>query len=52
MCKEFDREFELVAEDEFSRLFADCEPGAIPPLGSAYGIETCMDEALTKLANV
>ncbi|MCK4704786.1 MAG: YbaK/EbsC family protein [Gammaproteobacteria bacterium] len=50
--KELDREFELVAEDEFAKLFPDCEPGAVPPLGPAYQIETFLDEALSSLANV
>ena len=50
--KELDRELELVAEDEFAKLFSDCEPGAVPPLGPAYQIETFLDQALTSLANV
>jgi len=50
--KELDRELELVAEDELAKLFADCETGAIPPLGPTYEIETFLDEALTTLANV
>ena len=50
--KEFDRELELVDEDELATLFADCEPGAIPPIGLAYDVETFLDEALTTLANV
>ena len=50
--KELDRELELVEEDEFAKLFPDCEPGAVPPLGPAYQIETFLDEALTSLANV
>ena len=50
--KELDRELEIVAEDEFAKLFSDCEPGAVPPLGPAYQIETFLDEALTTLANV
>ena len=50
--KELGRELELVAEDEFARLFPDCEAGAVPPLGPAYQIETFVDEALTTLANV
>ena len=49
---ELDRELELVEEDEFAKLFPDCEPGAVPPLGPAYQIETFLDEALTSLANV
>ena len=50
--KELGRDLELVAEDEFAKLFPDCEPGAVPPLGPAYQIETFLDEALTTLANV
>jgi len=50
--KELGRDLELVEEDEFSKLFPDCEPGAVPPLGPAYQIETILDEALTTLANV
>jgi len=37
------RNLELVAEDEFSEIFPDCEPGAIPPVGAAYSIGTLWD---------
>jgi len=50
--KELGRDMELVEESEFARLFPDCEPGAVPPLGPAYHIETFLDEDLTSLANV
>ena len=40
------RELGLATEREFARLFADCEPGAIPPLGDAYGIDTIVDGSL------
>lgn len=50
--KELDRELELVEEDEFAKLFPDCEAGAVPPLGLAYQIDTFLDETLTSLANV
>ena len=50
--KELNRELELVEEDEFSKLFPDCETGAVPPLGPAYQIETFLDEGLTSLGNV
>jgi Ala-tRNA(Pro) deacylase len=49
---ELDRDFKLVEENELAKLFPDCEPGAIPPLGSAYQVETFLDEELTTLANV
>ena len=50
--KELNRDVHLAAEEEFAALFSDCETGAIPPLGPAYGIETLLDEGLTSLANV
>ncbi len=50
--KELNRDFHLAAEDELKALFPDCETGAVPPLGPAYGIETFLDQALTSLANV
>ena len=52
VCRELDRELELVDEDELDGLFADCEVGAIPPIGLAYDIETFLDEKLTTLADV
>lgn len=50
--KELNREVHLGTEDEIVNLFSDCEQGAIPPLGIAYGIETFLDDALNSLANV
>ena len=50
--KELNRDFHIVTEGELAELFGDCETGAVPPLGPAYGIETYLDEALTSLANV
>jgi Ala-tRNA(Pro) deacylase len=50
--KELNRDLHLATEDELAKLFSDCEAGAVPPLGPAYGIETFLDEGLTSLANV
>ena len=50
--KEFNRDFHLATEDELAKLFSDCEVGAVPPLGPAYGVETFLDQALTSLANI
>ncbi len=33
----------LASERELSKLFPDCEPGAVPPLGQVYGIKTIWD---------
>jgi Ala-tRNA(Pro) deacylase len=37
---------ELAKEDELPYIFRDCELGAVPPLGHAYGVETIVDSAL------
>lgn len=50
--RELGRNFELAQEAEAEALFSDCHPGAMPPLGPAYGIETYVDEQLLSLANV
>jgi len=41
-----DRRLELATEQELKDLFSDCETGAIPPLGEAYGIDVALDESL------
>ncbi|MBW2287841.1 MAG: YbaK/EbsC family protein [Deltaproteobacteria bacterium] len=46
------RPLELATEAELGEIFADCEIGAVPPLGQAYGIPMIYDDCLTKLANV
>jgi Ala-tRNA(Pro) deacylase len=50
--KDADRFFKLDEESELSELLPDCAPGAVPPMGLVYGIETYLDEALTTLAKV
>ena len=37
---------ELAEEQEFDRLFPDCERGAVPPFGSQFGMETWVDRML------
>ena len=39
---------ELAEEQEFDRLFPDCERGALPPFGSQYGLETWVDRSLAE----
>jgi len=50
--KELNRDFHLATEDELAKLFSDCEAGAVPPLGTAYSVETFLDQELTSLANI
>jgi Ala-tRNA(Pro) deacylase len=36
----------LATEAEVAQIFTDCERGAVPALGTAYGVETLLDDAL------
>lgn len=40
------RNMGLATEIELHHLFQDCEIGAIPPVGLAYGVETVVDDSL------
>lgn len=42
-----DRSMSLATEDEIARLFSDCELGAVPPVGPAYGLSVLVDESLS-----
>jgi len=37
---------QLASEEEFSDKFSECEPGAMPPFGNLYGMETYADKRL------
>lgn len=43
-----EKNLRLATEDEFKKLFPDCEPGAEPPFGNLYNIDTLVDESLTR----
>jgi Ala-tRNA(Pro) deacylase len=49
---ELGREFELASEAELGMLFQDCEPGAVPPIGNAYGIPIVVEEKVLALPTV
>jgi Ala-tRNA(Pro) deacylase len=40
------RRVSLATEDELCERFPDCERGAVPPLGSKYGLRTLVDRPL------
>ncbi|HEY3929071.1 MAG TPA: YbaK/EbsC family protein [Candidatus Koribacter sp.] len=40
------RQVTLVGENEFNKVFPDCELGAMPPFGSLYGLTVYMDTKL------
>ena len=42
----------LAVEQDVAELFRDCDPGAIPPLGAAYGVKTLVDDSLVNQPDV
>jgi Ala-tRNA(Pro) deacylase len=40
------RPVSLAGEQDSRQLFADCELGAIPPIGAAFGLEAILDDEL------
>jgi Ala-tRNA(Pro) deacylase len=40
------RKVHLATEEDAAGLFEDCEAGAIPAVGPAYGVETVVDDSL------
>lgn len=50
--KRLGRKMHLVSEMRLNRLFHDCEFGAIPPVGKAFGYETLLDNCLLECEDV
>jgi Ala-tRNA(Pro) deacylase len=46
------RSVALASEHEIGQLFPDCDLGAIPPLGEAYGLDMVLDDSLAGLDEV
>ncbi|HKK07159.1 MAG: YbaK/EbsC family protein [Gammaproteobacteria bacterium] len=44
--RQLNRMVGLATERELADVFADCEEGAVPPLGQPYGVEVIIDESL------
>jgi len=50
--KALNRNLGLATEDEVGRLFRDCEIGAIPPVGQAYGVDVVVDDGVAERAEI
>ena len=46
------REVELAAEEAFVDLFDDCDTGAVPALGMAYGLNVIVEDCLAKTGDL
>jgi Ala-tRNA(Pro) deacylase len=42
------RKIEMASEQEFGKLFPDCQLGAMPPFGNLYGLDVYVDESLNE----
>lgn len=52
LSKEMNRSLRLATEGELPALFGDCELGAIPPLGLAYGMRTVVDDSFAEQPDI
>jgi Ala-tRNA(Pro) deacylase len=43
---------DLAAEYEIEELFDDCAPGAVPPIGECYGLDTVVDDSIEEQPEV
>ncbi|MGQ0658357.1 MAG: aminoacyl-tRNA deacylase [Chromatiales bacterium] len=50
--QQLDRRLGLANEAELGDIFKDCERGAVPPLGTAYGIEVMVDDSLAHCKDI
>lgn len=46
------RDLRLATEAEVEAIFADCEPGALPPFGRLYNLPTVLDASLAASAEI
>ncbi|HZP94689.1 MAG TPA: YbaK/EbsC family protein [Burkholderiales bacterium] len=52
LSRQTGRKLRLATETEIARIFDDCEPGAVPPVGPAYGLQTMIEESLLEQPDV
>ncbi len=48
LCKQLGADVDMASEEQIETLFLDCEPGAVPALGAAYGLKVIVDDSLAK----
>jgi Ala-tRNA(Pro) deacylase len=50
--RQMNRNLGLATESELGNLFFDCEIGALPAIGPAYGVETVVDDTLAEQPDI
>jgi Ala-tRNA(Pro) deacylase len=46
------RDMDMASEEQIETLFLDCEPGAVPAIGAAYGLNVVVDDSLAQQPDV
>lgn len=52
LSEQLNRKLRLTVESELTPLFKDCQTGAVPPLGMAYGMPTIVDDSLIEQPDI
>lgn len=52
LSHQFRERLGLATEDEIQQIFMDCDAGALPPLGQAYGVRVCYDDTLVNQPDI
>ena len=50
--KQLNRNLRLAKEFDLTGVFKDCEFGAVPPVGQAYGVETLLEQDLAEQVDI
>jgi len=50
--RQTNRNLGLATEYELDALFEDCEPGAVPPFGTVYGMDAILDDGLAEQSDI
>jgi Ala-tRNA(Pro) deacylase len=45
-------DLDLADERDLGRLFQDCAPGAVPPIGECYGLDVIVDDSIQQQPEV
>jgi len=45
-------EVDMANEEQIETLFIDCEPGSVPALGAAYGLNVVVDDSLAQQPDI
>ena len=50
--RQLNRHLGLATEKELTQLFSDCDPGAVPLIGQAYGVDVILEDCLSDCSDI